>query len=160
MVPRSRYSNRPPVGCRVLDAIPRPRLSQRLKASRKIGRLANDRLFLGRPGPDQVADYDEPGCNSDPLQRVTSPDGLPRSSVEWRGGPPVNQLLAGFRRGADRFRRPLGSPLTHFRQAVRRRKIRYVESKIILQPHADMRIAMFDPGQSDTARVWSEAGSP
>ena len=41
------------------------RLGQRLEASGKVGRLADDRLLLGRARADEVADHDEPGRDPD-----------------------------------------------------------------------------------------------
>ena len=66
-VPRSRYSNRPPVSlsCACCDHNG-ARLGQRLEASSKVGRLADHRLLLGCSCTDQVADNNEPGGDADP----------------------------------------------------------------------------------------------
>ena len=55
---------------------------QGLQPGREVGRVADDRLLLGRALADQVADHDQPGGNSDPrrqgfaLGRAQPSDGL------------------------------------------------------------------------------------
>jgi hypothetical protein len=41
------------------------RLGDALQACRKVGGLADDAALLRLPGPDEIADHDQAGCNSD-----------------------------------------------------------------------------------------------
>ena len=79
--PRSRSSNKPAnlAASRVSDddAI---WAGERLQPRRKIGRLANDRLFLGGTRADQIADHDKPGGDTEPhlqsLGQIETLDGV------------------------------------------------------------------------------------